>query len=477
MSYNDLSFLIDSYNRYSRYYPYAKTALRSLSNSIGSLSLGKRTRSGTIFSPYLGKSRRLNPDGVKIPFKLPTSTKPNLKAGATGTKTKTKSKKKSSKMMVGAGTYRGNFRRTRRVRRAKFPVCVKDERSITSTGGNCVYMGHHTHPLRYTLRAIAMAMVHKYFAQCGIHVKNWNHSVGMFIATGADTEFDVDCVVTMQGRGTGTSAAATNIIIGSTAAAGVTSFLDFADDIADGFCGLNSTTFTDTTITRVEWRATAVAAAVISSKVWDAQEVMITVKGTSILNIQNRTAAGDVGDNLQTTSIYANPLIGKHYTLTGNGMRIKDIAAGAGVQVDQLYCDTTTGLIGFGSNATGIPTNMRDVLKQPVSPNYFYNCKGSSKIRLEPGAIRKSSCSATVTKSLNSWIVGYYRQTFNSVATDEIPGLIWVPTGVSKYVGLEKVADMGSGNSVVLGAERDAIYQSKCYFRKKRVTPATNNAL
>lgn len=465
----------------------AKAARWSLSSWLDA----SRGRSGAKVLPVGHSSKapkRYQPPNSSNPAKRRrTKSVPKVsskKASKSKRKSKTVSKKKPPKKVtmppkiypyLGLGHYHGKFKKAKRpVRKVKWPCIVKDERSISSSAAKCLYIGHSSHPAKYVQRMLSMAIVHKYFAQKSIWIGNWGSIAGVQTAIAGATGISLTITAVYQATADVTGDPQYTDVFTST---GSESFLDIADGLANGLLNIVTNSTQDFMLTELQFRSTGVAATNMEFCVWNANDIRISIHGKSMLNIQNRTAAGDA--SAQTTSIYANPLHGKHYFCVGSGARIRDLGNAVINTSSQLVPDTKTGLVALDIAATpsGLSPQANDALLQPVLPNYFTNCKSSSYIRLEPGSIKQSTCSATVTKSLNGWIKSGYSYMKDATTVAGIGQYRTTGYGVSRIIALEKVADIGSANTIALAGERDAVYMSKLFFRKKKFTVPTNDQI
>jgi hypothetical protein len=380
--------------------------------------------------------------------------------------------------IVGRGTYHGKFLKpTRKVKKTYYPCQCKDERSVGSVAATGTsYLIHGSHPTKYVARMMGMAMIHKYFAQNGHQIRNWTTVAGVQTGLGAANTINLTVVMVLQRRDDAASDPQYQAIL---TIAGTPSYLELADSLANGLINQCNNVSEDMFVKELQWRSdgTGSSGTNMASKIWDATEVSITIYGKSLVNIQNRTAAGDVGDTTLTTSIYANPLHGKHYTIKGFGTHVRDGATTTTGKNTVMTPNSLSGVFAIASNSTTVDSQAQDALKQPPLGNYFYNCTKTQYIRLEPGAIKQSVCSATVTKTLNQWLRVLFPQFSNSTDISNLRDHSRTPIGMSRLIALEKVADMGGGNTIDVAGERDAVYMSKLFFRKRRYTPATNSPL
>lgn len=398
----------------------------------------------------------------------------------------------------GAMAYKGKFKRPRRgavTRQVKYHCVCKDERAFSQTGSKCVYVLHCTHPPKYVLRMIFMSIVERYYRQNDIKITNWLDNCPMkYPNTTVANSVGVKVFLFYQsrvGNATNTRGQLNYMTLYDSTGTGV-SYLALADTMATNFAAAINTFDNDLFFTDLQFVPDArTNEAQFSHKKWDTTEMFISVKGVSHLQVQNRTEGGDgtSAENALVTSIYANPLEGKHYSFKGTGVRIKDfgnVIDGVGPNL-QLVCDATGGTFHIDSGTTSLSSQATDVLKQPASPKYFSRCTGASNVRMAPGAIMKSYAKDVVTKSFLGWVKSLFSyvtsgSTLNGTeapldsATGALSKYSHLRPGVGRMLGLEKVADLGNSD-VNVAWERDAVYSSRLFFKRKRFIPATNNQM
>jgi hypothetical protein len=386
-------------------------------------------------------------------------------------------------------SYRGNFRRPRR-RPTKFrlPCVVKDERRIVKgPTAECAYVLHCTHPAKYVMRMIGMAFVYEYFRQADFRISNWLDRVATTTGNAIPATFTNLPIQLRCWYQKGTSSADPTEPTGATLFNNNQSytFLDMADEIANGLTniiGANPQVY----FIQFLWTGGDVASpsaiAGTAAKRWMADEMYIAVSGKSIVNIQNRTEGGnpdadDKAQNTLTTSIYANPLIGKHYAGSGPGPRLRDISYTTQNQAYQFIGSSLSGLASFTASDTTLSPTLKDVMKQPPNGTYFKNCYSQTTIRIEPGAIKKSTVYKKVSHSLNNW-VKHLQTSLDGAAT--VVNISTQPVhmpGAYRIIALEKVANIANNGQIVIGLEKDAVYMSGLRFRKRRSVPATNSQI
>ena len=401
------------------------------------------------------------------------------------------------------GSYQGKFtKRSRKVKNKTKWTCVcKDERPATVTHDNCAFLLHCSHPPRYVLRMIGMSIVYKYYQQQNIKITNWLSIVGGAFTAGQGTSNPRVSLWAWFQRRSGANGGSVGARSYQQLIAGATNgqnYLSLVDEFCENITNLVNTFSNDYFISEMHWKPTyPVGSGAIEYshtpdyRIWDATEMFVSVKGTSILQVQNRTAAGGGTDTSDSSNIYANPLEGNEYFLDGCGFRYKLSgfdATPASTNTYQMVAESTTGLIAWGYDTTIFDSIGVDMWKQPPNGRAIYGCKRTSKIRLEPGHIKRSVASDTVTKSLNGWLKVLFpflssgdSFTGTAAAAGSATGAVIknynLRIGKSAFVGLEKVAQIAVAPKVTLGAERDAIYCSRLFFRRRHNTAATNSQL
>ncbi|AGS36205.1 hypothetical protein [Circoviridae 9 LDMD-2013] len=317
-----------------------------------------------------------------------------------------------------------------------------------------------------------MALLHKYFSSKGIWIQNWNEVAGLETGSTSGVAANLELYCWHQDAADATGNPIRSLIA---ALASVDSYLAFADKIGNGI--VDKCSAEDFHALKLQWAVSGVVDTNLGYAEWNADEVRITISGKSLVNIQNRTAAGDTAVSELTTSIYSNPLIGREYSYKGYGARIRDVGYRTSNESAQFVPDSLVGTVVVDATASFLNDNAKDSLKQPVLPNYFTNCMGSKRIRLEPGSIKQSTCYSTVTKSFNGWIKSVNSFIVGATTISGIGQFKQSGPGVGKIIALEKVADMGADNPISIAGERDAIYKSKCFMKKRKFTVPTNQPL
>ncbi len=120
------------------------------------------------------------------------------------------------------------------------------------------------------------------------------------------------------------------------------------------------------------------------------QDLYVHMSANSSMVIQNRTEGAVAGDS-STTDITANPLEGKAYCGSGNGVKMvfQDNTLGAGTTAN-FYGSTKNGVIVVNPASTNVTANMKNIIRRPPLSNAFVGVKKMSKVRLQPGTIKRS---------------------------------------------------------------------------------------
>lgn len=121
-------------------------------------------------------------------------------------------------------------------------------------------------------------------------------------------------------------------------------------------------------------------------------ETFIDIYGTSQMKVQNRTKAIGEGDPFDAENINNNPLQGWSYLFNGvpkakgNSVTL----GGPGVYTNFERMRYPNGISSFGGSDAGQGIH----IKEPPVPRQFWNCRKASKIKIDPGVIKKFSASA-----------------------------------------------------------------------------------
>jgi len=162
----------------------------------------------------------------------------------------------------------------------------------------------------------------------------------------------------------------------------------------------------------------------------------------SELKFQNRTKAADGG--VDATNINNNPLTGKLYEFTSGVPKTKAYNT---FLIERIKDGTGVNLIRgaeFAANVNG--------LKEPPRPKFFSNCKKSSSIRLEPGAIKKHTIIHTVKLKFNQFLLNH---TYQSTGVDR---LTIRAAGKCAMIALEDMINVNGSELIGMAYEVNRTY-------------------
>jgi len=180
-------------------------------------------------------------------------------------------------------------------------------------------------------------------------------------------------------------------------------------------------------------------------------------KALSSIKIQNRSLSA--GGSSDAQNVENNPIVGFRYGLSG-GVPIVRATQGTGGNKSYLFnsIDHVTGVMlvraaQFGSLGT--------VFKEPASPGVFVNCKNSNKVRLDPGAIKRSN----ITYEVKMGYLGFMK-----ALSDQLQGgtkVINIP-GKFELFAFEDVINVNSAETIKMAYEVDR--KMGCYLTTKKRT-------
>jgi len=349
-------------------------------------------------------------------------------------------------------------------------VSVKGERGWQHGAYNSVYVGGTTHPCYLTLRVIAMSILRFMMVKANISFANFKNFITMPAVGGS--AFDVR-VWTRQVTPT-LGALTTNAITSN----GKT-FQELADDLATLLIS-NLTTTGSRRLVAIGLTQQTTTVPTISSQYYLAEDIYITVKGESGLQVQNRTNAetSDVSGRENSDSIYNNPLRGKYYTFRSSRPILRDPENLTATQNDTMQYGSQFGDIRTGDRESAILTDwnnaVENTLQKPPPGNTFSNCATTKYMGVKPGEIVKSKVQHTVRMNLALWM-DKFSSKFETAAVKTLAGLLtdrdpfdW-RVGKSHIFGLEKTCDTSSTTSqeVTVGLEVNLFMVAKMDHRRK----------
>jgi hypothetical protein len=334
------------------------------------------------------------------------------------------------------------------------PAMQKIETGGLKAANHCVYVGHTTHPLKATIRAVAMSVIHLYMRSIKTHVVLWTDKVG-----GNYANPNVKLELTYWYR---TSPDNQTPIQGGVTSVNQMTWISFADALANNWM-TNCTNATEHfSLQDIVFKSEASDATLINVfpyRKFIAQDIKIEVVGTSNMQIQNRTQ----GTSTDTDDVARNPLRGKQYSFKGSYPGMK--SWGYNAAGDDMIANTETGVLAYAdSTGTGPSTStfvpeVEAQLKKPPPPTFFGRVKRSNYVKMQPGDVRKSYIRASVTRSLNQWMrtfFAFFSESNGNVSAGNT--LMKHNVGEGVFFALEKLCDTGSE-----GADSVAIGYESCY--------------
>lgn len=400
-------------------------------------------------------------------------------------------KVKARKMKKGKGGKGGDNGPIKRVKKGRkvspqdpMKVSLKNEFGVTNQAWHCSYPGAVTHTTQMTLFVMCMALTRFLFKQIGINFYNFFDNVQVLPASTAGT-FQI---IVLYKREAGFQNTNTDQLKEELSFNTGDRFYDVVDKLCNGFIkigqqpqGSGVTRLTQISIgcgPLIEGQTI-----VIPTRSYNPTELIISVKGESALQVQNRTAADGGGDQLDASNIFANPLRGKYYTFKRNRPVIR--TAGAELTRDKLAYfpyNINSGTINGADSRTvnnaqvsAFTNNVKEDLRKPPAGVFFENCDTSKYMTLLPGAVARSKCVAVEAHTLSTWFTLFEPKftqcganaTFATLNTNDDP-LTW-KVGKSHMYGLEKLCDTDvvTNNQITVGLEHNLFMVGKCYHRPK----------
>lgn len=196
-----------------------------------------------------------------------------------------------------------------------------------------------------------------------------------------------------------------------------------------------------------------------------AKDIMLHLHFTSKLTVQNRTLATNdaVSDpnRDEANNVEHNPLRGRRYMWTGNAPVQRSLTTTR--QTVQLAPQGNSGFMSY------IPEDAEDLARwhKPPLPQFFRNCKKSSRISISPGEIKSSYL--LYKKSIS--LFTFFRLFDDNLRQMNIPSTAAVRTsmGNSEVIGVEKLLDSRQNEPVIaLGYELTQSFASYITYKKRQ---------
>jgi len=411
-------------------------------------------------------------------------TKPRVKSGASK-KRKLNSKAKPKGQRPKKGKYMGGgsikvVRKGRKVTPVDgMRVMHKIERGQNFVAFNAIYPGGATHPSYATLRMLCLSLVRFVAKKAKIDFGDFNDSVGLpFIAS---TRWSFFYYWKGEGQATDDTASFRENIASDAA-----NWSALADRLADSFVNV----FGGNQGRRLYLfgafpnEDVQTSHSLISTQVYHASDLYISIKGESSIQVQNRTLGDGTGDTADASNIFNNPLRGKYYTFKSGRPCIRNVGQIAELKTFLFDYQNTSGSIATQDRfAVGTGTDYSDnialALRKPPSGNFFTNCKTTKYTTVEPGGILRSKLDCTVSKSLTNWMyafatkfltveppaAGQPKNLAGMVGSDPVDYRI----GMSHCYGLEKMVDttVVTQPELQVGHEHNLFMVGKVTYRPK----------
>jgi len=359
-------------------------------------------------------------------------------------------------------------------------VMHKFERGQNFVAFNAIYPGGATHPSYATLRMLCLSLVRFIAKRSKIDFGDFNDAVGLpFIPS---TRWSMYYYWKGEGQASDDTASFRENIDSS----GATSWSALADRLADSFVNI----FGANQGRRLYMfgvypnEDAQTSHSFMSTQVYHASDLYISIKGESSIQVQNRTLGDGTGDVADASNIFNNPLRGKYYTFKSGRPCIRNVGQIAELKTFLMDYQNTSGAIATQDRyaaVTGSDYNDQTALalRKPPSGNFFTNCKTTKYTTVEPGGILRSKIDHTVSKSLTNWIyafttkfltvepaaAGQPKNLAGMVGSDPVDYRI----GVSHIYGLEKMVDttIVTQPEIQVGHEHNLFMVGKVTYRPK----------
>lgn len=337
---------------------------------------------------------------------------------------------------------------------------------------NCAYVAHSSHPKAMVVKHLALAAIQQYCKDAKITHRYFTEKICRPDSSGPTAGSVLDCRVQFSsgsGAGVAQQVSATN----------TDTWEGFAIKVANMLTEyLSNGTDYHLMYILFQGQIPSSTASIFSFPhiVYNGDELMITLVGKSILQLQNQTPGGDQGEAADDSvlAIDVNPLRGKMYEINGDRICPKDTTLGTSLE------QWTSGIYGqlkFYDQATASdpwPAAYKPFITKPPIANFWAHCTKSRYVNLVPGQVRKDVLSHTVTKSLKGWLrsmadVLAAQTSPNTTLTDLSTSYVErCPFTRTHLFALEKMCDtsVATTNQIKVGFE--IVLNMSSYTRVKR---------
>jgi len=321
---------------------------------------------------------------------------------------------------------------------------LKAEYGGSITDPNACYIGVNSHPLRPTLRAIALAVTRLLAKRWGQDLPDFQQQING--ATTADSSVRVRITYRVAHDG---------LPLTSTIDFSNNTWAYLADNIMHRLCSLITASVVYFELLELQFANSIGTTANVNPLVtFDAKKIKISVSGRTTLKVQNSTLSDDATDSTSTDHVGNNPLRGRIYSGFGQNHGWTFSRDTTGIMPILRY-DTDAGWFTFLAGNADLPDSMLDAIKKPPVHKAFTHFTKSSPIKLMPGTIKTTTVSKTYTMSLNKWVLFLMNpmRTGASLAAVVNEGLCNL--GSTAMIGLEHEVNIGSEPNVALAFQAD----------------------
>jgi len=392
--------------------------------------------------------------------------------------------------LVGAAKY---VKRGKKVSKQNpYKVTQKIEYGATNGAWNAIYVGGSTHPSQPLVRIIAQSIVRFLALKSKVDFGNWSAFCSMPISGGSN--FNI-VYWYHTAPFIGFPAPTTLVKINSNGK----TWLQLADDLASSFVVTFAKAAESLRMTAIGLQQDTTPLApvpLLTSQYYMADNLYISVKGESAIQVQNRTASDDSSASLDAENVYANPLRGKYYSCKGPRALFRDPDNALSTNYTYFNPDSSHGTIGdadrFGGTVsvptagTSIfPPPIENSLQKPPPGGFFSNCDSTKYLTVTPGEILRSKLVREYRFNIPKWL-DILQVKFETVAAKTYVGLAGtadpfeLKIGSCHFYGLEKMCDTVKAatpgyDRIKCGIEHNLFMSGHCQYRPKfGVAPLVN---
>lgn len=409
----------------------------------------------------------------------PTAWRAALRFGRGFSSSSTEGKKKKGvrKLLryAGDGTYKGSFgRRRRNFGKTMLPynrdgVVETSEISGTVSDPDAVYLINHVVPPYKVIKMLSRSIFRKLFEMANIRITGLDDVLSDPAGSGPSADsFLIEYGSATSGGTitTGTVSLANTDTLRTVADS--STFVNWLLNYSSGYdnssaAGNTSNLFTPAYLKL--YTTHAAGAELVQQALIHLSEVTVDMVAFSEMKCQNRMlgAIGDPAPAAESDNVGANPLQGIQYMFQGvprPKQLLEGVATTKGLRFSQLSVDDG---IKFISGAACV-----NDFKEPISPQFFWNCKSASKIRLNPGEIKsfyaRASRKMGFLKLLKALRVQYGVSTAVAYNNFETNYSIFP----CQMISLEDLINVNANHNISVSYELERTIGVKVEVRKKK---------